>query len=74
MVRSVYGTVHLVCLFLDFDGWNSSFVHNLAEGPGAHFRENLNFLNITNAGFWHYGWLFALSQMLSLQNLKEFFW
>ena len=37
-------------------------------------RENLNFLNITNAGFWHSGWLFALSQMLSLQNLKEFFW
>ena len=37
-------------------------------------RENLNFLNITNAGFWHSGRLFALSQVLSLQNLKEFFW
>ena len=49
-------------------------MHNLAEGPGAYFLENLNFLNITNAGFWDSGWLFALSQMLSLQNLKEFFW
>ena len=33
-------------------------------------EENLNLLNITNAGFWHSGRLFALSQMLSLQNLK----
>ena len=28
---------------------------------------------IRNAGFWHSGWLFALLQMPSLQNLKEFF-
>ena len=27
---------------------------------------------IRNAGFWHSGWLFALLQMPSLQNLKEF--
>ena len=28
---------------------------------------------IRNAGFWHSGWLFALLEMPSLQNLKEFF-
>ena len=28
---------------------------------------------IRNAGFWHSGWLFALLEMSSLQNLKEFF-
>ena len=28
---------------------------------------------IRNAGFCHSGWLFALLQMWSLQNLKEFF-
>ena len=36
-------------------------------------QENLNFLNVRNAGFWHSGRLFALSQMLSLKNLKDFF-
>ena len=29
---------------------------------------------IRNTGFWHSGWLFALLQMLSMQNVKEFFW
>ena len=33
-----------------------------------------NFLNVRNAGFWHSGRLFVLSQMPSLQNLKEFIW
>ena len=35
---------------------------------------NLNFVNVRNAGFWHSGRLFALSQTPSLQNLKEFVW
>ena len=34
--------------------------------------ENLNFLNVRNAGFWHSDRLFALLQMLALQNLKGF--
>ena len=34
--------------------------------------ENLNFLNVRNAGFWHSGRLFPLLQMPSLQNLKDF--
>ena len=36
-------------------------------------RENLKFLNVRNAGFWHPGRLFALLQMQSLENLKDFF-
>ena len=36
-------------------------------------RKNLNFLNVRHSGFWHSGRLFALLQMPSLQNLKEFF-
>lgn len=40
-------------------------------------RKNLNFLNVRNAGLWHSGRLFAIKkillQMLSLQNLEEFF-
>ena len=35
-------------------------------------RENLKFLNVRNAGFWHPGRLFALLQMQSLENLKDF--
>ena len=34
--------------------------------------ENLNSLNVRNAAFWHSGRLFALLQMLALQNLKVF--
>ena len=34
--------------------------------------ENLNFLNVRNAGFWHSGRLFPLLQMPSLQNWKDF--
>ena len=34
--------------------------------------ENLNFLNVRNAGFWHSDRLFALLQMQALQNLKGF--
>ena len=35
-------------------------------------QENLNFLNVRSAGFWHSGRLFALSQMLSsMKNLKD---
>ena len=34
--------------------------------------ENLNFLNVRNAGFWHSGRLFTLLQMPSLQNFKNF--
>ena len=36
-------------------------------------RENLNFLDVRNAGFWHSGRLFTLLQMPSLQNFKNFF-
>ena len=36
-------------------------------------RENLKFLNVRNAGFWHPSRLFALLQMQSLENLKDFF-
>ena len=37
--------------------------------------ENMNFrLNIRTANFCDSGRLFALSQMPSLQNLKEFLW
>ena len=36
-------------------------------------RENQNFLNVRNTGFLHSEKLFVLLQMLSLQNLKEFF-
>ena len=34
--------------------------------------ENLKFLNIRNANFWHSGGLFAYLQMSSLQNFKDF--
>ena len=36
-------------------------------------RKNLNFLNVRHSGFWHSGRLFALLQMPSVENLKEFF-
>ena len=34
--------------------------------------ENLDFLNVRDAGFWHSGRPFALLKMPSLQNLKDF--
>ena len=37
-------------------------------------QENLNFLNVRNAGFWLFGRLFTLLRMPSLQNLGELFW
>ena len=43
------------------------------EGPRACFPGKIwTFFNVRNAGFWHSGWLFALLQMPSLQNLNSF--
>ena len=42
-------------------------------GPRVCFPETIwTFLNVRKAVFWHSGWLFALLQMPSLQNLNSF--
>ena len=70
----------VVCfIFLAF-WWGkiAFFVHNKVGGTGGMRMlpaENMNFrLNIRTANFCDSGRLFALSQMPSLQNLKEFLW
>ena len=69
------------CMFYFFGilvGKIAFFVHNKVGGTGGMRMlpaENMNFrLNIRTANLCDSGRLFALSQMPSLQNLKEFLW